>query len=79
MIPEQIAVHFATPLALERVYATITYYLHNLSEVEAYMKRREAIGDANYRAWQSREPSDSVKRLRAIKALESAPVLAEPE
>jgi uncharacterized protein (DUF433 family) len=77
LIPEQIAVYFATPITREQVYAAITYYLHNLREIEAYLKRREDIGEANYRAWLAQEPSEVVKRLRAIKANRSTPVGSE--
>ena len=77
LIPEQIAVQFAAPLTKELVYASITYYLHNRNSVEGYLKRREAIGEANHQEWLAQEPSEVVKRLRAIKARQTAAVSSE--
>ena len=56
MTPETIAKNFVTPLDLEQVYATITYYLHNRDQVEAYLQRREAIGEENYRGSSGARP-----------------------
>ncbi len=72
MTPEQIAMNFVFPLEVEQVYATITYYLHNRNEVEEFLERRSAIGEANYQEWLAKEPSEVVKRLRAIKASRQA-------
>ena len=68
MFPEQIAVNFGCPITVEQAYAAITYYLHNKDAVEAYLARGRAIGDANYQKWLAQEPSEAVKRIRAIKA-----------
>jgi uncharacterized protein (DUF433 family) len=68
LIPEQIAVHFGCPLEPVQVYATITYYLQNKAEMDAYLARREKIAEANYRAYLAQPPSEAVKRIRAIKA-----------
>lgn len=39
--PEQITARYPS-LTLEQVYATITYYLHNRSQVEAYLQSWKA-------------------------------------
>jgi uncharacterized protein (DUF433 family) len=64
--PEQIAQEFPG-LSLEKIHATITYYLHNRSEVDAYMRRIKALSEERYRQWAA-NPSPVVRRLRAIKA-----------
>lgn len=68
MQPDQIATSFGGPMELEKIYAAVTYYLHNRSDVDAYIARREAIGEANYRASLAKEPPEVVKRLMRIKA-----------
>jgi uncharacterized protein (DUF433 family) len=66
--PDRIQQEMYPTLTLEEVYATITYYLHNKAEVDAYRARREAIGDQYYQEYLRKEPSPVVKRLRALKA-----------
>lgn len=78
MFPEQIALHFGCPISVEQAYAAITYYLHNKDAVEAYLERGRAIGDANYQKWLAQEPSDAVKRIRAIKAARAAEAAKGP-
>ena len=70
--PENIAADYPS-LTLEQVYATITYYLHNIDQVTAYMvnwletaKRR--------REEQNRNPSAGILRLRRIAAEREAAV-----
>jgi uncharacterized protein (DUF433 family) len=60
--PEEIAARYRT-LTLEQVYATITYYLHNQEEIDAYLARWRAYVEA---AWQEqqRNPPELVKDLR---------------
>lgn len=72
MFPEQIAVNFGCPITVEQAYAAITYYLHNKDAVEEYLARGQALGDENHRKWSAQEPSDAVKRIRAIKAARAA-------
>jgi uncharacterized protein (DUF433 family) len=48
MIPEQILVYYGGALNLERVYATITYYLHNKARLEDYLSRSEETSQANH-------------------------------
>ncbi|NES02684.1 MAG: DUF433 domain-containing protein [Okeania sp. SIO2F4] len=65
--PEEIAVNFPG-LSLDKIYATITYYLHNCHEVDAYLSRLIAWREACYQEWLASEPSPLVKRIREIKA-----------
>ena len=60
--PEEIAARYRT-LTLEQVYATITYYLHNRTEVDAYLDRWRTYTD---HAWenQSQESIDFANELR---------------
>jgi uncharacterized protein (DUF433 family) len=64
--PEETAANLPT-LSLEQIYATITYYLHNQAEIDAYLVRLAAWREQRYREWQTR-PSPVVERLRALKA-----------
>jgi len=64
--PEEIAQRFPS-LALEQIYATILYYLHNRAKVEAYMKEWLEWGE-RMRAEQDRNPPPVVVRMRALKA-----------
>ncbi|HAX77563.1 MAG TPA: hypothetical protein DCY88_17430 [Cyanobacteria bacterium UBA11372] len=65
--PEQILEELPT-LNLEKVHATITYYLHNRAEMDAYMLRLARWREERYQEWLAAEPSPVVKRIRAIKA-----------
>ena len=60
---EEIALHYPG-LSLEKIYATITYYLHIKSDVDAYMQRQIERCEAEYQAWAA-HPSPVVQRLRA--------------
>lgn len=68
MTPEQIAVHFASPLKLVLVYAAITYYLGSPAEVEGYLADRKAVGEANLRAYEAQPESPLSRRLEDAKA-----------
>lgn len=64
LFPEQIATRYPT-LTLEQVYATLTYYWHNQTEVEAYLLRGDkAI--ARQRKEQDENPSQAILRLHEI-------------
>ena len=65
--PERIRHNFPT-LNLEKVYATITYYLANQQAVDDYIVRGEEIADAFYQEWLA-NPNPATERLRALKAL----------
>lgn len=62
----EIAAHFPT-LTLEQIHATITYYLRNRSEVDAYLRRLAARCEERYCEWEANR-SPVVQRLRALKA-----------
>jgi uncharacterized protein (DUF433 family) len=63
--PEEIVQEYPG-LSLEKVYATITYYLRNRTEIDAYLKR---VHDRDEQAWQvwAENPSSLVQRLRVIR------------
>ena len=65
--PEAIAQSFPS-LSLEKIHATITYYLHNQTDVDAYLARQAALVEEELRAYEAQEPSAVVQRLRALKA-----------
>ena len=63
--PEEIAQEYPG-LSLEKIYATITYYLSNREELDAYLQR---VHDRDERAWQTwaGNPSPLVQRLQVIR------------
>jgi uncharacterized protein (DUF433 family) len=63
---EEIAANFAT-LTQEEVHATITYYLHNRADVDAYLLRLAKWREQHYQEWRA-NPSPVVQRLRELKA-----------
>jgi len=63
--PEAIAVRYPT-LTLEQVYATITFYLHNQSEVGQYVERWRQYVEQQWFE-QQENPSPAVQRLQALK------------
>ncbi|MEM9540144.1 MAG: DUF433 domain-containing protein [Cyanobacteria bacterium P01_E01_bin.42] len=65
--PEQIQMELPS-LNLEKIYATITYYLHYKTEVDAYLLHLEREREKNYQNWLKSEPSAPVKRIRELKA-----------
>jgi len=62
--PEAIAARYPS-LTLEQVYATITYYLHNRQQVDAYLADWLAYC-RRVRDEQDRNPPPVVARLRAL-------------
>ncbi|GAC1460986.1 MAG: hypothetical protein NVS2B14_08470 [Chamaesiphon sp.] len=64
--PEEIAAIYPS-LSLEKIYATITYYLHNRVTVDAYLNRLAQSRSQHYQEW-TNNPSPLIQRLRAIKA-----------
>jgi uncharacterized protein (DUF433 family) len=63
--PEEIIVHLPS-LSLEKIYATITYYLHHRTEMNRYLSELSAWRDRRYQE-QSSHPSPILQRLRALK------------
>jgi len=64
--PEQIQEHFPS-LSLEKIYATITYYLHNKEDVDAYIERLQVWQSQRYEQWLRTELSPTIQRLRTIR------------
>ncbi|MBN4004532.1 DUF433 domain-containing protein [Nostoc sp. LPT] len=64
--PEQILEELPS-LNLEKIYATLTYYLHNRVEIDAYMLRLAKWREQRYQE-SSANPSPLMQRLRALKA-----------
>lgn len=52
---------------LEKIYATITYYLPNRTQMNAYMWRWEREREKHYQECTQHEPSPAVKRIRKLK------------
>ncbi|MFO0796744.1 MAG: DUF433 domain-containing protein [Gemmataceae bacterium] len=74
--PELIADGYPT-LTLVQVYATITYYLQNRVEVNAYLERGRVAADARQKEIEATQPPcEAVRRIKAIKA---AHALADAE
>ena len=64
--PDQILVELPT-LNLEKIYATLTYYLQNRRQMDAYMLRLTKWREERYQEWLA-NLSPLALRLRAIKA-----------
>ncbi|MEH1927822.1 DUF433 domain-containing protein [Nostoc sp.] len=64
--PEQILEELPS-LNLEKIYATLTYYLHNRVEIDAYMLRLAKWREQRYQE-SSANPSPLMQPLRALKA-----------
>jgi uncharacterized protein (DUF433 family) len=64
--PEEIAANLPT-LSLEEIHATITYYLHNRTQIDTYLADLDAWREQHYQEGHN-NPSPVGQRLRAIKA-----------
>lgn len=65
--PEQILEELPS-LNLEKIYASITYYLHNRSDMDAYMLRLAKWREERYQESLIAKPSSLMKRLRELKS-----------
>lgn len=63
--PEEIQAQLPT-LSLKDVYATITYYLYNRTEVHNYLSRLESWQERRYQEGRA-NPTPVVTRLRKLK------------
>jgi uncharacterized protein (DUF433 family) len=70
--PERIVSEVYPSLTLDKVYATILYYLVNKEAVEAHIELGKRICEANYQDWLKKEPAPVVKRLRELQAQQGA-------
>lgn len=73
--PEEIAANLPT-LSLEQIHATITYYLHNRAEVDAYLSRLAQTGVNSTTGNGKPIPPPVVQHLRALKAQRAEEQLA---
>ncbi|MDZ7964237.1 MAG: DUF433 domain-containing protein [Nostoc sp. DedSLP03] len=64
--PEEI-INELPSLNLEKIYATLTYYLHNRVEIDAYMLRLAKWREQRYQESLA-NPSPLMQRLRVLKA-----------
>jgi uncharacterized protein (DUF433 family) len=53
-------------LTLEEVYGSLAYYLAHAQEVDAYLRRQDAVWE-QWRARSEQQPSPVVERLRALR------------
>jgi uncharacterized protein (DUF433 family) len=66
--PDEIQRNYPT-VTREQVYATITYYLHNQEEVDAYLRRGREAADTAYQDYlRDHKPSPLEERLRTLRA-----------
>jgi uncharacterized protein (DUF433 family) len=72
--PEMIMRNYYPSLTLEQVYATITYYLHNKAEMDAYIQRVVEQAETTYQEYLKKEPSPVIQRLRALRAQQQSGV-----
>jgi uncharacterized protein (DUF433 family) len=75
LTPEEIALRYPT-LSLEEIYATLTYYWHKQTEIDAYLQAAEAH-EACMRREQELNPPPVVQRLRELARARRAAVLTE--
>ena len=64
--PAQIQEHFPS-LSLEQIEASIAYYLHHQTEIDAYMERLHTWKEQRYQASLTQDPPAVVKRIQALK------------
>lgn len=65
--PEQILMELPS-LNLEKIHATITYYLHYQTEINAYLLRLDRERKKHYQEWSNSEASPPVQRIRKWRA-----------
>ena len=63
--PEEILIHLPS-LSLEKIYATVTYYLHHRTEMNKYLSELSAWREHRYRE-QAAHPSPVLQRLKLFK------------
>ena len=68
--PEEIKTELPS-LNLEKIHATITFYLHNRSHINDYLRRLERDAEQRYEEFMSNPPV-IVKKLQAEKARRNA-------
>lgn len=73
--PEEILEELPS-LNLEKIYAVITYYLANRTQIDDYMFRLEQSQEQHYQEWLKKEPSEVIVRLRSLKKQAKKKLLA---
>ena len=68
--PEEINLDLPS-LNLEQIYATITYYLHNRRQIDAYIQQIERERENNYQEFMASPPA-IVQKIKAEKARRNA-------
>ena len=68
--PEEIVNKYYPSLTLEKVYATITYYLQHKQAMDAYIRKGNQLAEAAYQEYLKKDPPEVVKRLHRVVALE---------
>jgi len=63
--PQEIAKEYPG-LSIEKIYASITFYLANKEELDLYLQRRRARDLEAYEEWAT-APSATIKRLRIVR------------
>ena len=53
-------------MSIEKIYASITFYLANKEELDLYLQRRRARDLEAYEEWAT-APSATIKRLRIVR------------
>ncbi len=74
--PDAIVREHYPSLNLEKVFATLTYYLQNRDRVEQYIRHGDEIGEKHYQEWAAQEPSPLLLRLRKLRAEQESPANA---
>ena len=64
--PEEIAAEYPG-LSLEKIYASITYYWHKRSLLDAYLAGLRREEETAYREWRAKPAPPVVEKVRAIK------------
>ena len=67
--PEMIRAQYPS-LTLEEVYGAIAYYLANRQEVDAYLKRQDAL----WEQWRARSNSTEAPAVRRLRSGSKTPV-----
>jgi uncharacterized protein (DUF433 family) len=73
--PDKIQASYPTT-TLEQVYATITYYLHNHSQVDEYLRQGREKAEAAYQEHLRRQPPSALaEKLRSLR--ETSPISSQ--
>ena len=71
--PEEIKLELPS-LNLEKIHATITFYLHNRAQINDYLRRLEKDREQSYKDFMANPPA-IVKKLQEEKARRNATII----